>query len=173
MNKGGQFFLMAALIIVGALIGLTSVANYVHTTQEKTQLADLGREIGFEARQVLDYGVYNEQDSALLLQSLISNYSSYVAQDQVVFVYGNASNLSAYTLVERQVGVVGIDTGGDTPTAVPLTISQGARAEVQTDDEDVVVSVNNIEYRFRLREGQNFYFVLIREENDDRFVATG
>lgn len=169
----GQFFLMAAIVIVGALLGLTVVVNYVQKSGENERFYDLGEEIGFEARQVSDYGTYNEEDTNLLIRDLIESYASYIERDRVVFVYGNSEELRAYTLTQDGVGCIGIDTGG------LVTCEDVARTEIEEiatvyRTEDLVrVSIEGTDYDFNLRNGQNFYFVLVREENEDRFVTTG
>lgn len=174
MNKGGQFFLMAALIIAGVIIGLTSIVNYTHAPAERTQFYDLGKEIGFEARQVLDYGTYSGSDTEQLLETFIANYSSYISQDQVVFIYGNSTSIIAFYFNQTLVGSVGIDLGGDNPNIIPITLPQGGQTQVQPDDEgNIIVTINGISYEFNLRAGQNFYFVLVKEEDEDRFVTTG
>ncbi len=174
MNRGGQFFLMAAILIVGALLGLTVVVNYVNTNTntEEEQFYDLGKEIGFEAKQVLDYGTYNEENTGSLIESLIANYSSQIAEDRVVFIYGDGSEITAFYFDERGVGNISINFGGPLVT-LPYTAPQTETSQIQASDGIVTVSVNGTAYPFTLRQGQNFYFVLIREENDDRFVTTG
>lgn len=173
MSKRGQFFLMAAILIVGALIGLTTIANYVDTGASNDQFYDLGDEIGFEAKQVLDYGTYNQQETGQLVQSLLENYSSYIAEDQVIFIYGDTRNITAFYFNERVLGNVGIDTGGSSPTNIPISQPGLEETEVQTINGKVIVRVNGIDYTFLLRPGQNFYFVLVRDEEEDRFVTAG
>ena len=174
----GQFFLMAAIVFVGALLGLTVVVNYVQKSGENERFYDLGKEIGFEARQVSDYGTYNDyegegQGTDDLIRRLIEDYAPYIERDRVVFVYGNSEELHAYTLTQDGVGCIGIDTGGlVTCEGVARTQVNEVPAISQTGDL-VRVSIDGIDYNFNLENGQNFYFVLVREENEDRFVTTG
>lgn len=173
MDKRGQFFLVAAIIISGALIGISSVVNYASVSDRESQIYDLGKEIGFEGKQVLDYGVYNGQNTPDLLQGLIRDYSSYISEDQVIFVYGNADSLTGYYFVNRQVGSVGITTGGAEPTRTVINSPRGEQAQVSSQAGRITVRIDGIDYNFDLRAGQNFYFVIARERDEERYVVSG
>ena len=54
MHKRGQFFLIAALVVVGILVGLSIAYTTVRTPREETQIYDLSEEIYYEGAQVID-----------------------------------------------------------------------------------------------------------------------
>jgi hypothetical protein len=174
MEKRGQFFLVAAIIIVGVLAGLTAVVNNTRTGNTNAQFYDLGKEIGFETRKVIDYGVYNERDILPLTESFLEDYADYIAKEEVIFLIGDEASMRALHFTSTQ-NIVGLSIGANRPPmSVPIQSSTGRKAEVEIiDEKNVVVTINGIEYPFELSEGKNFYFVMIKTEDGERFVAKG
>lgn len=169
MNKKGQFFLMAAVIAIVAFVSISSIVNYARTSEERETFDDLAEQIDFEANYVLDYGVYSDSDTEQLVREFIANYSLYVQQDSVFFIFGNADNLQGFYLAEDSVGSVGIVVGSN-PIALPIEEINSYVQDVTVEGDEIVVTANNLEYRFTLRPGQNFYFVITHEVGDERYV---
>jgi hypothetical protein len=99
MNKKGQFFLIAALITVGALFGVTSIINSAQRGDENERFYDLSHEINFETKRVIDYGVYWQDDTNSLVNSFLVNYADYIKQDKALFIFGNEQELQYLKLV--------------------------------------------------------------------------
>ena len=176
LNKGGQFFLVAAIIIVGIVIVLASSVNSVRVGNDQEAFYDLSDEIGFETKQVLDYGVFEPSASSvdILLPTYLNDYAKYISQEEVLFVYGDVNNVTGLVFTSIGVGSVGINTGGGMPTTIIIEdIVGGQEAEVIHDGNSVSVDINGIVYNFNLKQGQNFFFVIIKEEDGERFVSQG
>ena len=62
MNKRGQFYLVAAVIIVLVVIGISSVKTYSVIKSEPQNLEDLSLELSEETARIVDYGVYNGEN---------------------------------------------------------------------------------------------------------------
>lgn len=186
MNKRGQFFIIAAIIIVSAIAGLTGVANYVETEGNQKAFYDLAEEVGYEGRRVLDWGTFNEEDVDSLTQGFLANYSNYIGEEDVIFIYGDrdgiliggsASDFQALVFEEEGVGSVLLNTGYN--RGIEINKRSGKKADVELvtqgrgreNSVEVVVDENN--YEFDLKEGQNFFFVIKRERGDETFVAKG
>lgn len=171
-NKGGQIFLIAAIVIIGIIIGLVTVVNVVRVGNENKAFYDLAEEVGFETKQVLDYGVYQSEETGPLVESFLTNYSNYIAQERVLFIFGNKTNVTGLFFNNTQTGGVGINYGG-----IPGTISiRDITQETAVVDHDqatgkITVTINEIPYIFDLKPGQNFFFVIIKDENEESFVA--
>jgi hypothetical protein len=173
MNKRGQFFLIAAIIIVGLVIGLANVVNSVGVGNKQESFYDLANEINFETKRVFDYGVYQERELDSLVQGYLENYTNYIAEEEVLFIYGNAGDINGL-FFEETGGNVGISTGIDLPNpAISIQYLTGETAEVGYDQQTniVDVTIQGVTYSFMLRKGQNFFFVIIKEDDDERFVA--
>lgn len=171
MNKRGQVFLMAALIIAGILISLVRISNKSITRDEPEAFFDLSDEISFETKRVLDYGVINSvsniNDS---VSALLSNYSENIGNQDVAFVYGNAVD-GIYAYYYKQINIIGATILGG--IAVPINIASGTQIEAQYSQvaNTATIRIEGIDYTFNLKPGQNFYFVLAKDEDGEKFVT--
>lgn len=171
MNKRGQVFLMAALIIAGILISVVRISNQSTTLDEPEAFFDLSDEISFETKRVLDYGVINaEPNISELASQLLSNYSENIGSQDVAFVYGNAvTGVYAYYYETVQV-VAATILGG---TFIPIEIASGKEIEAQYSStaNTATIRIDGVDYTFNLKPGQNFYFVLAKDEGGEKFVT--
>ena len=177
MNKRGQFFLIAAIIIAVLVIGLAAVINTVVVGDSNEAFYDLADEVGSETKQVLDYGTFNfdtQEDLDNLTKGFLETYADYISQEEVLFIYGDASNIKALVFNDAKIGEVILNIGERTSNIV-IQQRTGDEADVIHDDINnrITVDVRGIEYEFDLRQGQNFFFVIIKEQDDERFVARG
>ena len=62
MNKRGQFYLLAAIIIIAVIFGIMSTTNYVSVKQASPKLYNIACELSREIEEVYDYGVYKEKE---------------------------------------------------------------------------------------------------------------
>ena len=172
MNQKGQVFLMAAIIIAGLLFGLTKISNRGVAREEPESFYDLADEIGFEAKRVLDYGVITGQPSAGFTFQLLNSYSEYISDEDVVFIFGNATGVYA-VYYQTFTNLNTVSLGG---IGFPITVTLASQTPVILQPLPNGVSVATVrvrgnDYNFNLRPGQNFYFVLIKEEEGEQFVT--
>lgn len=175
MQKRGQFFLIATLITVGILFSLTSTMNEARTSSQNEVFYDLSSEIKSESVQVINYGVYNQRGSSErseLLASFLEEYAEHIAQDRVLFVFGNETELKGFSFATGLRGSVGIATGGG-ETVIQIRQVKRESAVVWENNGEVSVRISGATYKFNLREGENFFFVIIKERDDESFVSTG
>lgn len=173
MNKGGQFFLVAALIASSLLFGLTTVINSAQGSAEDRAFYGLSDEIDFETKRVLDYGTYYYEDVSTdeLMREFLTKYADYIAQEKVLFLFGNEESLEGLYFSNRAIGSVGVGTGGGA-TIIPIQEVTGSVANVSISGEIITVSIGGVSYPFVLRDGQNFFFVIIKEKQEEAYVAT-
>ncbi len=172
MNERGQFFLVATFIIIGVLLGLTTIVNYVNVKENKEYFYDLAREVGDENKELMDYSAYSEENVLDLTSDFLFNYSDYIGSDQFISVYGNSSDLYGMHFKEESLGVVGIDTGGEWVT-VPVQRKTGKEANVSLQGEEVKVIIDNSTHTFEMKKGYNFFYIVIKEDEDEVLVAEG
>ena len=171
-NKRGQFFLIAAIIIVGLIIGLATTVNSVRVGDENKAFFDQAEEVKYEGDRVFDYGVYKEEDTDLLIQEFIETYANYIAPEEFLAIYGNENDLTGLRFTNNDIGSVGINTGG-IPTEITIQEIIGQIAEVTVDNEGkVIVEIDGIKYEFKLRKGENFFVLIRKNLNNEKFVAT-
>lgn len=175
-NKRGQFFLIAAIVIIVVTVGIVAVSNYTEE-KESVKLYDLGRELGIESQQVLDYGTYkqlNEEEMKMLMETFIQNYVNYIGDSgNLYFVFGNKRKIyvAAYQNLQKETVCVKLYGGGD---CIPLDLI-GETKEFPAGKEDigtVSVVIENYQYEFSLKEGENFYFVIWQKSGDEKVVIT-
>ena len=103
---------------------------------------------------------------------MINNYSDYVANEDVVFVYGNYTNVSAlYYQSLTNLNAISLES-----ISFPVTVTLASKTPVELQPLDAVnniakVRVRDQDYDFNLKPGQNFYFVIIKEEEGEQFVT--
>jgi len=175
-EKRGQFFLIAAVVIIAVIVSIVTITNY---TQQKdvVRLYDLGEELGIESQQVLDYGTYselNETEMKDLVENFIVNYVSYIEEDKnIYFIFGNKYkiNVLGYQQIqEEDVQVcLNVDGNGCNPY---ITIGKTEEFSKGEKIEKVTIVIDTVEYQFELTEGENFYFVIWQEIGGEKHVVT-
>ena len=172
MNKRGQFFLIAAMLIVGVIIGLASVVNSSTDVVNNDAFFSRTNEIKQEGNHVLDYGTYYQQDTLSLTTQFVELYANLIAQDRVIFIFGNLEDLHAIRFNSTTIGTVGISTGG-VPNFIEIGGIISTVAIVTENDGIVSVEINDFSYEFKLKPGENFYFVIQKDQNDQTLVTAG
>ena len=170
-GKRGQFYIIAAIIIITIFVGIAALRNYAKVNKEQVRIYDLGDELGIETGYVYDYGVYNEKDLDLLADDWTKEYIDYTKKQEVIenwiFIYGNENEITASTFSLVSEGTVEIIAGGGESPGVDIEvitkikkekiIPKGNLVSVKTPPED-------FEYNFELKEGENFFFIITSEE---------
>lgn len=149
-DKQGQFYLVAAIVIAGILIGSISVINY--SQKGKSVLVDeMKEELQIETQNVLDYGERNSVPGQI--RSFGQNYSDYRKEADIYFIYGENSSLEAYKY-----------SGGS---------EEDFSSNIAIESDKIKFSLENDVYEFNLEEGENFYFIISQKIKGDEYVSVG
>lgn len=176
MEKRGQFYLIAALVIVGIIAGMVSIYNFAKTSDKQEKVYDLTSEIDYEASQVIDSGIFRNLTSYNLstqLENLTDYYADANPDSDLLIIFGNESMLTLILYNNSQTGSVDINFVGN-PISFPqfggtkYNITQPYEAR---DTIDVIIPPNVI-YTFNLAQGQIFYIVLRKESAGQTFVSS-
>ncbi|MFH1501309.1 MAG: hypothetical protein ABIE22_05195 [archaeon] len=173
MRKRGQFYIVAAVVIVIALVSLVSVTNYLRAKNKETKIYDLGKEVGGETGQVYDYGTYNIDNletAGMNIDDLANEwlttyveYASNYGPSDWLFVYGDYSQMNVLTFTNVTTGRIRLDFGGS-PSFADITATKGAGYSFVPGIADKInVTFFDYSYEFDLKEGENFYFVIRKE----------
>jgi len=167
-NKRAQFYIIAAVIIIAALLSFVALKDYVKVEKEQARIYDLGKELKIETGNVYDYGIYKGKDTSKIIENWTKIYSEYTTQQGIVedwiFVYGNEKNLSAITFTTTKAGEIGIYTGSG---RVGVKIKKGEISPKplgSVEGGQINITFKNFTYNFNLKEGQNFFFVIKSEK---------
>lgn len=93
INKRAQFFLIAAFVIVGIIIGLSVVYTGVKVQKEEHWVYDLSNEINQETAQVINQGVISGVDETKLkerITNLSDSYSESYPDSEIIIIYGKS-----------------------------------------------------------------------------------
>lgn len=162
-NKKGQFYLIAAIIIIILIFGIYSVKNYVTSNAKRTIVYDLEKEFGMEGGRIDDFAMYNNKDQAEF-DSLINNWTEmYISSkgqtiDDFIFVYGNSSSLFIRSYNKSNVGNVCLSGQCDVMNYYTIT-----RDTLETSN-NFKLNLGNQSYNFKLQPDKNF--ILIIREGD-------
>jgi len=162
-DKTGQFYLVAAIIIIIIIFGIFTVRNYARTEKDKTVVYDLEKEFGIESGKIEDFTLYSGQESSQYIDSWIESYVNTRGKslDDFIVAYGNGTSMTLFNYTKYDSGSVSL--GGNT-----LEMSSHKIERSGVDRDVLNVRLNNITYTFNLEPGKNFIFII----KEGEFVAS-
>jgi hypothetical protein len=180
-NNKGQFFLIAAIIIIVVTVGVITITNYTEE-KEAVKLYDLGEELGIESQRVLDHGTYRQLDEGemkTLMENFIQNYVDYIGETgNLYFVFGNFNRIYAvgYQQVELGQEEVCIKLDDESECQSLTTMEETQEFPAPTSEGISIVTIiigeEGNAYTFKLKEGENFYFVIWQKFGGEKVVIT-
>ena len=171
--KRGQFYLLAAIVIISIIIGLGVVNNKINAPSEDIKTYDLSKEIEFEGSKVIDQGIISGTPDQLLLnlEDLISIYSNNYPESEIAVVYGDSTEINKFsTYYKVDEGNIGI---GETAGIRPKLKSQVPIGEINRQGNKVKILLpgDQAQFTFQVDEGQNFYVIVRKEKGDQKFIV--
>jgi hypothetical protein len=174
MNKRGQFYLIAAIIIIGIVLTSVVTVNYIKTKKEKYPIYNIRDIVDLETAAVLRFGTVSGGELDDLMKTWVQDYATYGGQSILgdwIFVYGTKDSsgeikLKALVINEKSSG--GLDLGfGDTTVSSPqfdpyTVIVYDISTDVNLETGEIEVSIPEMNYTnsFDVKQGQNFWFVI-------------
>ena len=171
MKKRGQFYLVAAIIIIVIIFGFFTIRNYAKTEKKETIVYDLKKEFGLEGGKVIDFAIYNETDYNKVMENWTKTYVPLKGKDasDFVVVYGNSTTLTLLNYNQTSSGTVSIGGSG-----VTVIVTSPMKTDIAIAGNDLNIIFEDFQYNFTLQPGKNFIF-LIREgqyiEKEGKFKA--
>ena len=173
-NHRGQFYLIATMVLIAVIIGFATISNYAQK-QSYGRIYDLGGELNIEGENILDYGTYNNLDknaTASILKNFAETYSVYIEEDIGVYLLIGDEN-SIFVIVredlEEGLDIIDFTTGSAIKEFVK---KEYFPSETFAIGDDIEVRINEDKYVFELKPGENFYFIILREADDEKYVIT-
>lgn len=177
-NRKGQFFIIAAVIIIVAIVSIATISNYTKK-EENIKLYDLGKELGIESQYVLDYGTYSElpeEEMKALMERFVKNYADYIGEDKnIYFIFGNSKTVNLVIYQKLKTEEVRIDIGeGEYTLDLEKDLEKRKEFSASEGEEitDIKIIIGGVDYKFKLKPGENFYFVIWQEIGKDKIVIT-
>ena len=173
-GKSGQFYLVAAVVIVGAIIGISAVSNY-SKKEESPGINDLSEEIQIESAKTLDYGIKNGLTQPQMNQ-LMKNFTSYYvnyegrSQKSLYFIFGTRSNITVSGYQEEGKTIL-VKSG--TSQATITTQPGDFTGSLDPQENGLTFDIDGNSYVFDLSPAENFYFVTTQNVGGGEYVVTG
>ncbi|VVB79245.1 Uncharacterised protein [uncultured archaeon] len=177
-NKSGQFYLLAAILIIAVIIGFVAVNNY-SKNKSPIKIYDVGKELDVEGAKVVDWGTVQQQDLSAVISNFYGNFSLYAGEGnrQITFILGNETEICVYASQVVSTGDINIG-GSGIPTnenRINKTCGQNVceRTPLDGGREKITCTLNSVPYVFELTPGENFYFIISQEISGEQHVITG
>ncbi|MFH1608361.1 MAG: DUF4006 family protein [archaeon] len=150
-DKSGQFYLIAAILILSIVIGLVTITNYSQQT-ESTRIYELSEDLKIESGKILDH-VASTGDTAKI-KEFAKDFDDYAgAGIDIYYITGPDATIEAYKYVD----------GVETPII---------EDDFKKEDGNVIIMIDFVEYTFKINPGENFYFVMVHEIGEEKYVIT-
>ena len=169
MNKRGQFYLIAAIVIVTIAVGFVVISNSA-SAQQTPNIYFLRDEIKIESSKVIDYSA-NSQLTGTQIQSTLTDLSSrYINNSQnsnFYFIFGNTTNMTfmSYEAYYTNITLNGIDYTNNISIGKTYTKSF-------VPGSSVIIGFDGYPYSFPVNNGVNFNFVLSSNAGGQNYTAT-
>lgn len=174
MNKRGQFYILAAVIIIGVIIGLGVAVNTAKAKTKPAKFYDMSDEFGKESYKVIDYSIANKEDVDSKIQNFTETYvEDYLKQNdpdaEVTFVFGDYDEVRVVNYT-KNIGHVSMYIK-EKMFAEELVTKKPEYNIFKPIDREVNLNIAGNNYSFKLNEGQNFLFVLKKCKEEECYVA--
>jgi hypothetical protein len=200
MNKRGQFFILAAVILIATLVTLSTTVNYATVNKEPGKFYDLSYEIKQEGGEVINYGVYqNESEIKSIIENYTTDVGSYLGdsdpETEIFFIYGNRSGLIIENYAKQDTIISTPETseystacGADLKTSASLqignqTFTRGVISKSSayygsckttlnfaSQTKNLQVRIGNQSYQFSLEENQQFLILARKAVGNETYV---
>ncbi|MDD5191958.1 MAG: hypothetical protein PHH54_04960 [Candidatus Nanoarchaeia archaeon] len=173
-NKKGQYYLVAAIIIILAVSGIASVKTYASVKSEPRKIQDIGSELREETVRIVDYGVYSKDNLTRVLNNFTdSEFAPYFLKKtdntSIVFIYGDADELYSVQYKPEHTGDVYATLGGASPSWNEITIYAN-RTRLTGFGETINVTILNRNFEFEIRNNEMFYFLITQEKEGEVYI---
>jgi hypothetical protein len=175
MNKRGQFYLVAAMLIVLIMSGFAGVSSYALVNSEPETIVEISGDLSRESYSIIEYGLYNGKDVDELLTEFtgdqIGEFFLEKTQDaNIIFVYGDKKDLKALQYESGSQGDISI--GDSSWVSHTNLIAKIKNLGDVSHKNSVEVELLERNYNFDVRDNEIFYFVIVKERGDEIFVRT-
>jgi len=176
MNKRGQFYLVAAIIIVLAVSGIASVKTYAIIKSEPRKIENIGSELKEETMRIVDYGIYSQENLTKVLNNFTdSEFAPYFLKKtegtNIVFIYGNADELYSVQYLEKETGTIYATLGGASPSWQEVSVYTNRSDSFSKNiGEILTITVLDRDFEFEIMDNEMFYFLITQEKDGEVFV---
>lgn len=174
MNKRGQFYIVAAIIIVMIIIAFASIRTYANVKPEPRNIEDISGELKEEGARIIDYGIYSRENITKVLENFTdAEFAPYFLKKtestNIVFIYGNYTELYSVQYNPYYTGSVFATIGGVSPAWQSSSIIPN-RTQINPVSGVVTVEVLGKSFDFKINENEMFYFIISQEKDNEVYI---
>jgi hypothetical protein len=176
MNKRGQFYIIAAIIVILAISGIISVATYAVAKPSPKTIYDLSDDLKKEGTRIVDYGIYSQEHIVKLLHNFTDKefapyFLSKTENANILFVYGNGTELYGVRYDTVSTGRVTASIGGASTNWYQAGIFAN-RTLIQNigPGDTIQVTMLGKTFNFEIKDNEMFYFVMLQEKEEEIYV---
>lgn len=169
MNRRGQFYLIAAIVIISIVSGLAIISNY-SSSQPNSGISYLKDEISIESIKVINYGIYNHYSFTQMQNTLTDLSERYINEsenDNLYFIFGNSTSMN---FISYQAGYSNVTINGADYT--DLVGTSKIYSQTFQPGNNVIISINGNQYLFNLNPGENFNFIISNNAGGQNYTVT-
>jgi len=161
MNKRGQFYLIAAIILIAIAISFVSLENKLETKSFQ-ELDLVAQELDGEVQHVMDYSANNGEDK---INDFITKYVKYSSVDNLYFIYGTSDSINVVAYQRFSSGKIYAD-------GAQIDIEKSVLTEPYNynPSETVTLDINEVNHIFDIQKGQNFYVMISFDSSKGDYV---
>jgi hypothetical protein len=174
-KKRGQFYIVSAIIIATVILGISGIVTYSIIKSEPKNIVDLGSDLQEETPRIIDYGIYSDSNITSLVENFtdkdFANYfSTRTGESNVTFIYGDQnSEIKAIRYVKRNKGSTTVGASEWTNTNLERVPVELYVKQDETNPDETDVTILDQKYKFKLKKGERFYFVLSHNKDGETY----
>ena len=174
MNKRGQFYLIAAIIILIILIGLSNISSNLIIRPKSKTLKNFKDDLNRESYKIIEHAIYNKKDLDFLLTKFAGDqFGEYFLQKtknaNIIYLYGNIAGLKALQYNRGPQGEVSLGSANWYNYNNFAKIKEINKDEISNENYIELIILNN-SYPFPITDNQMFYFVIVEEDQGEIFI---
>jgi len=174
-DERGQFYIVAAIIIVLTLSGLASIATYAVVQPSPRTIETISDEIREESARIIEHGIYEQKNREQLLDRFTKEeFAPYFATKTdagIVFIYGNKdTGLKGLRYTHEKSGEIKLQAGTSVNWEIAKEYVDEAEINFNPEDTKLNVEILGKSFEFELKEREMFYFLIVEEKDGERYV---
>lgn len=199
MNKRGQLFLLAAVILASIIITLGATINYARVNKEDKNFYDTTYDIKREGLEVVNYGVIsgNVTEAVADYSNKVGDYLADSSPDtEILFIYGNSTdvyvenygkgiasigsgsswdssvgcNTALVGTIQVSVGGASFDTSSSATAKNYYGKCSGSISRPVGSSGDLSIIISNVTYNFTLGNDQKFIIVTKKLKGNETYM---
>jgi len=175
-SKRGQFYIIAAIIIVAIISSIATTVTYTVTRSAPNGIKELSSEVKQEIPRIERFANYNKSSMDKLIYNFTQGdfakyFFSKIDDASMVIVYINFSNNTNVVYYNKKNGITTINQNFNSQN--PQTYSEDiilTNISIPNQGEYTNVTILNQSFLFKLNNTQKFYFMIMQNKSGEEYV---